>query len=190
MTEEQRQRKNARQRERYRLESAEERQRREDRRRARRQRPEVRAQERAFAARRRAGLPPEKKQRAVDLNREWHRRRTPEQRAKMAAYLRRYGLKRAYGITPEQWRELFVAQGERCACCGVGEPGSKLGWSTDHCHETGRLRGILCRRCNTVLGCLGDSEERVNTECARFVEYLKSAKPRWNSEGRLVRWEP
>jgi hypothetical protein len=39
----------------------------------------------------------------------------------------------------------------------------------DHCHQTGRVRGILCNPCNTALGLLGDSADNLQ----RGIEYLK-----------------
>ena len=59
----------------------------------------------------------------------------------------------AYGIQPERLAALRVEQGGRCAVCRVG-PATHV----DHEHNTGRVRGLLCHRCNTGIGMLGDSE--------------------------------
>lgn len=59
---------------------------------------------------------------------------------------------RNYQMTREQWLALFDAQGARCGCCTSTEPGSKLGWHTDHDHRTGVVRGIVCASCNVMLG--------------------------------------
>lgn len=61
---------------------------------------------------------------------------------------RKAGLKRRYGVTPE-----FV-DGKPCAICGTNEFGVRRA-HVDHDHVTGRVRGILCHRCNTGLGLLG-----------------------------------
>lgn len=52
------------------------------------------------------------------------------------------------GITLGQWQELFNKQNGSCLIC------TKAGLQlvTDHCHETGRVRGLVCIRCNTSLG--------------------------------------
>lgn len=75
------------------------------------------------------------------------RRATPEFRADM---LRRYYLRR-YGLTMDQ-AELMRAGG--CAICGRTEVEGR--WANnlhiDHCHETGRVRGVLCHGCNVSLG--------------------------------------
>lgn len=54
-----------------------------------------------------------------------------------------------YGITKEQWAELSKGG---CALCLTGK-----GLCLDHDHVTGQVRGVLCRRCNSALGKLGDS---------------------------------
>ncbi|WP_352852983.1 endonuclease VII domain-containing protein [Mesorhizobium sp. M0139] len=80
-------------------------------------------------------------------------------------------LKRVYGITPEQWDALFEGQGHRCAVCGSTEPRTTRGrgWQTDHCHATGKVRGILCFRCNIGLGKFEDDTDRL----ASAIAYLK-----------------
>jgi hypothetical protein len=48
---------------------------------------------------------------------------------------------------------LLAAQDGRCAICRNAD---KRALSIDHAHGTGRVRGLLCRRCNLGLGCFGD----------------------------------
>lgn len=57
-----------------------------------------------------------------------------------------------YGVSATEWTRVFTRQGSCCAICKSPEPKSSKGWHTDHDHETGRLRGILCRQCNLALG--------------------------------------
>lgn len=57
-------------------------------------------------------------------------------------------LVRLYGLSPEEYKDLRVAQGGRCAICR--EVKSKL--VVDHCHESGRVRALLCIGCNVGLG--------------------------------------
>ena len=61
---------------------------------------------------------------------------------------------RKYNLTKEQWEELFARQGNCCAICQTRDPGSTYGWHTDHDHETGEVRGILCMGCNRGIGFL------------------------------------
>lgn len=62
-------------------------------------------------------------------------------------------LKQRFGVTLEQWDALFEVQGRKCATC----PRTEAKWHTDHCHKTGRLRGILCHKCNLLLGYAEDN---------------------------------
>ena len=72
------------------------------------------------------------------------------------------------GISLEQKEELFESQNKKCASCGSAFPGSKLGWHTDHDHDTKFIRGILCHPCNLLLGFLEKQPERV----IQLNEYL------------------
>lgn len=76
---------------------------------------------------------------------------------------RRRNLGSQYGITVEQYDEMLARQGGVCAICGQDEPtehgrtGTKFRLSVDHDHETGRVRDLLCQKCNRAIGLLGDS---------------------------------
>lgn len=89
-------------------------------------------------------------------------------------YLRGRSLRRKYGLTIQQWDERFRAQGSCCAICKATEPGTSRGWCTDHDHETGEVRGILCHRCNRLLGMLGDNSAGVESNTAAIRVYLGS----------------
>lgn len=62
---------------------------------------------------------------------------------------------RAYGITAEQYRALLKKQQGICALCAKPETsmvkGTRRSLSVDHDHATGRIRGLLCLRCNRTL---------------------------------------
>lgn len=77
-----------------------------------------------------------------------------------------------YGLTLEQWDTMFEAQGRRCACCGATSPGSKLGWHVDHVHGTKEIRGIVCLKCNQILGSLGDDATSVVYSTQTLLAYL------------------
>lgn len=59
-------------------------------------------------------------------------------------------------LTPPDYQALFVAQGGRCAIC-KRKPEEWRRLAVDHDHETNEIRGLLCSRCNTALGLLGDT---------------------------------
>lgn len=67
------------------------------------------------------------------------------------------GIRRNYGLTRERWLWMFSMQNGACACCRSPDPGSKNGWHTDHDHRTGKVRGILCHKCNVMIGAARDS---------------------------------
>lgn len=56
-----------------------------------------------------------------------------------------------YGITAEQWDEMFAEQGGLCAICRGPEEDVHR-FHVDHCHESGKVRGLLCHSCNTGIG--------------------------------------
>ena len=61
-------------------------------------------------------------------------------------------------MTLEQFHWLEAQQDYKCAICGTSEPmGTYNVWHVDHCHDTGRVRGILCFKCNMGLGKFDDS---------------------------------
>ncbi len=87
----------------------------------------------------------------------------------------RWNLANTYGLTPQDYLDMLAAQGDRCAICGLEEPsahgrtGTKFRLSVDHCHTTGRVRGLLCQKCNRAIGLLGDSVELLH----KAIDYLQ-----------------
>lgn len=79
-------------------------------------------------------------------------------------YRRRWNLAKRYGITMEQYADMWERQGEACGLCGR----SSKRMVVDHDHNTGKVRGILCVRCNVCLGGLGDNLDGA----IRAVRYL------------------
>tara|TARA_B100000287_G_C20148749_1_gene589280 strand:+ start:56 stop:520 length:465 start_codon:yes stop_codon:yes gene_type:complete len=64
-------------------------------------------------------------------------------------------LKKVYGIDLSEYNRLLESQDYACCICRTKHPGNKGGggnFHVDHCHETGRVRGLLCSSCNTALG--------------------------------------
>ncbi len=70
-------------------------------------------------------------------------------------YIRSYRLQKKYGITIDQYHEMSKKQNDKCAICGsdnpIYSPSSKY-FSVDHNHITGKIRELLCGRCNLVIG--------------------------------------
>lgn len=71
---------------------------------------------------------------------------------------RRAQMKYRYGITWEQYEDLLLKQGFACAICRSVRPGGRgKRLHVDHDHGTGKVRGLLCWRCNSVIGRMNDS---------------------------------
>jgi hypothetical protein len=92
-------------------------------------------------------------------------------------------LRRHFGITIEDYEELLNIQGHQCKICGrtPEEEGKSL--AVDHCHVSGKIRGLLCYTCNTTLGHFNDSVVKL----ASAIRYLvESATAGSISDGQVV----
>lgn len=79
-------------------------------------------------------------------------------------------LQRVYGITLDEYRRMADAQGSRCAICSIhasDAPKGKL--FVDHAHRTGKVRQLLCGRCNMAIGLIKESADTLR----RAAEYLE-----------------
>jgi hypothetical protein len=65
--------------------------------------------------------------------------------------------KKLYGITIEQYWEMVNQQNNLCAVCK--NPPNINNLAVDHCHKTGKVRGLLCQSCNSGIGKLRDNKE-------------------------------
>jgi hypothetical protein len=77
-------------------------------------------------------------------------------------------MKTYYNITKEEYNNMFAEQGGKCAVCGRHQSDLNHTLVIDHDHVTGKVRGLLCMRCNTGIGFLGDSVYSL----AKALEYL------------------
>ena len=66
-------------------------------------------------------------------------------------------LLRKYGIDADQYDRMVENQNNKCKICGTDEPRGIGGWKVDHCHSTGKVRGLLCNNCNLGLGYFKDN---------------------------------
>jgi hypothetical protein len=68
-------------------------------------------------------------------------------------------LKRQYGLDWENYSKLLESQNNCCAICKSPDSGSMCSQRlfVDHCHDTGKVRGLLCHHCNTALGLFQDN---------------------------------
>jgi hypothetical protein len=80
-------------------------------------------------------------------------------------------LRKKYGITAEEYYKLEETQQYSCKVCGIHKDSLGKRLCVDHCHDTGLIRGLLCDKCNTGIGKLGDSIEGLQ----RALKYLEGA---------------
>jgi hypothetical protein len=99
-----------------------------------------------------------------------HRSRSSESRRKNYGVYRQTELRREmkkYGLTLEQYNEMAAAG---CAICGAKQGTTARRLPVDHCHKTGKVRGVLCMFCNTAIGKFKDDPEL----CEKAASYLRS----------------
>jgi hypothetical protein len=83
-------------------------------------------------------------------------------------------LVRLYGITQAQYDAMATAQNYECASCHAPAAGEKHGvLGVDHCHKTGKVRGLLCSKCNMIIGQANDDVELIK----RWAAYLAGELP-------------
>lgn len=87
----------------------------------------------------------------------------------LRAHERYKKLKAKYRMSVVTYLAAVYFNAERCEICSTRRPGGTGGWHVDHCHTTGRVRGILCSNCNTGLGTFQDSTRFLE----RAADYLR-----------------
>lgn len=75
------------------------------------------------------------------------------------------------GITNDEFLAIMAQQADACGACGDLLRMGTGQYAVDHCHKTGRVRGVLCGNCNLALGHLKDDPRRI----LALVEYLDAA---------------
>lgn len=96
-------------------------------------------------------------------------------------------LKWAYGITLQQYNKILIEQNHVCAICGEQNiRNHKL--DIDHDHKTKRIRGLLCRKCNVIIGLAKDNPQHL----LKIVQYLIRSKDDADADiiGRQSRFYP
>jgi len=84
------------------------------------------------------------KQKYLNYQKKYHQEHRLEHRSQ--------NLKQNYGISLKEWEVLFKKQQGRCAICKTHQAELKRRLDVDHNHLTGKVRNLLCSRCNRVIG--------------------------------------
>lgn len=74
-------------------------------------------------------------------------------------------LSKKYQLTPDQFTVMLTNQKQRCAICTTSLSFPHV----DHCHTSGKVRGLLCRSCNLLLGFADDDPQRLH----QAISYLE-----------------
>lgn len=97
----------------------------------------------------------------------YHREKYLKNRHKRVKHSWEQRLRWNYGINAETYEVLLEVQNGVCAICGQGnDQGRRL--EVDHDHVTGKVRGLLCGRCNKVLGSCRENPKLLTA----MIEYL------------------
>lgn len=99
----------------------------------------------------------------------YNKKRRAEMSADKKDKVRDSMLRWRYGVSLEQVNSMREAQQGCCAICAV-ELDTTL-TNVDHCHNTGKVRGLLCVNCNRGLGAFRDNIQNME----KALEYLKNA---------------
>jgi hypothetical protein len=78
-----------------------------------------------------------------------------------------YSRNKNFGISEKEYEQMLVEQNNKCAICKI-----QIGWeaAVDHCHNTDKIRGLLCRKCNLGLGAFKDNIETIR----KAILYVKN----------------
>lgn len=111
----------------------------------------------------------ENKEKVNKKNRKW----TENNYKKKYSNSKNSKLLKEYGITLEEYNKMLETQNHCCKICGKEETqelkGTKWKLSVDHCHTTGKVRGLLCAKCNVGLAKFEEDEQQF----LNAIKYLK-----------------
>jgi len=108
----------------------------------------------------------------VQYKRDNHEKVRAGDRARYPEVGKNRDLRKTFGITLQTYNGMLDAQGFVCAICEAPELARGKRLAVDHCHKTGKIRGLLCRDCNLGLGWFSDDVERLK-RAAQFLREMQ-----------------
>ena len=78
------------------------------------------------------------------------------------------------GWTDQEYKTALIKQGYRCAICGRHAGTLNKALCADHCHKTGKKRGLLCSNCNVALGRFDDNPSIMRSAISYLCNFFKS----------------
>ena len=83
-------------------------------------------------------------------------------------------IRRQFGLSRDDYQRILESQNRVCAICKE-PPTTTMRLAVDHDHQTGKVRGLLCRECNRGLGIFKDLPERLRAAAAYLEQPLSSS---------------
>ena len=99
-----------------------------------------------------------------------------ENKDRLKIYRKSADLKKKYGLSLDEYNNLHKQQEGLCQICKQPETqacyrtGATYNLAVDHCHITGKIRQLLCSRCNRTLGMVNDDKDLL----LAMIEYLEN----------------
>lgn len=106
-----------------------------------------------------------------EANKKSDSKRLSENRIRFLEQRKNWHLKQTYGITLDHYKKLLKKQDYKCAICNKPEAEEiyrRL--AVDHCHDTLKIRGLLCQRCNRAIGLFKNNADNLRAA----IVYLES----------------
>jgi len=113
---------------------------------------------------------------------------TEEEKKARFLFRKSKDLRRDFGLTLQQYDAMFAAQNGVCAICGKPDErihkatGMPMNLAVDHCHNSKKIRGLLCSYCNHGLGSFKDNVKNLRA-AAEYLERYELAEvtypPEW-----------
>lgn len=97
------------------------------------------------------------------------KRKLQSQKESKKDYCHNKHLQNTYGITFSEYMEMFNEQMGKCLICKRHQIDFKKRLFVDHCHTTGKIRGLLCQQCNM---CLGGARDKIEVLLSA-IKYLE-----------------
>lgn len=126
-----------------------------------------------YGAKRRAD--PEFREKHKQYMREYRRKNKERLRKNDAIYQKLNALEirlKRKGLAPEAYQKTVEEHHGLCDLCGRKPDGRWKKLNIDHCHKTGRFRGLLCFACNRAIGYFRDDPDLLR-RAANYVQYRK-----------------
>ncbi len=104
------------------------------------------------------------------ISNRWHKRNPDREASRLRA--RNQHPKERFGLSRKEYDRILKSFGNLCGICSGKETRSdRSSLSLDHCHRTGKIRGALCSRCNTILGFAKDDPILLTNAAAYLEKY-------------------